>query len=88
LFRLLGCRLWRPRLDLVSDSDSVRLAAPDDPKNAHLWALDGAAERLTMLQVDLLDRASLRAAFRGCDGVIHTASPMHDNPVSAAARRQ
>ncbi|OEL26274.1 Cinnamoyl-CoA reductase 1 [Dichanthelium oligosanthes] len=52
----------------------------DDPKNAHLWALDGAAERLTMLQVDLLDRASLRAAFHGCDGVIHTASPMHDNP--------
>ncbi|XP_066321327.1 cinnamoyl-CoA reductase 1-like isoform X1 [Miscanthus floridulus] len=52
----------------------------DDPKNAHLWGLDGAAERLTMLQVDLLDRASLRAAFRGCDGVIHTASPMHDNP--------
>jgi cinnamoyl-CoA reductase len=53
----------------------------DDPRNAHLWALDGAAERLTMLQVDLLDRASLRAAFDGCDGVIHTASPMHDNPV-------
>jgi cinnamoyl-CoA reductase len=52
----------------------------DDPRNAHLWALDGAAERLTMLQVDLLDRASLRAAFDGCDGVIHTASPMHDNP--------
>ncbi|KAM3228304.1 hypothetical protein ACQJBY_059771 [Aegilops geniculata] len=52
----------------------------DDPKNAHLWALDGAAERLTMVQVDLLDRASLRAAFDGCDGVIHTASPMHDTP--------
>jgi len=52
----------------------------DDPKNAHLWALDGAAERLTILQVDLLDRASLRAAFDGCDGVIHTASPMHGNP--------
>lgn len=52
----------------------------DDPKNAHLWALDGAAERLTMLQVDLLDRDSLRAAFHGCHGVIHTASPMHDNP--------
>ncbi|KAG2648977.1 cinnamoyl-CoA reductase 1-like [Panicum virgatum] len=52
----------------------------DDPKNANLWALDGAAERLTMLQVDLLDRASLRAAFDGCDGVIHTASPMHGNP--------
>jgi uncharacterized protein YbjT (DUF2867 family) len=38
-----------------------------------------------MLQVDLLDRASLRAAFDGCDGVIHTASPMNDNPVSATA---
>ena len=38
-----------------------------------------------MLQVDLLDRASLRAACDGCDGVIHTASPMHGNPVSAAA---
>jgi len=62
-----------------------RFGGADDPKNAHLWALDGAAERLTMLQVDLLDRASLRAAFDGCDGVIHTASPMHDNPVSAAA---
>jgi cinnamoyl-CoA reductase len=45
-----------------------------------------AVERLTMLQVDLLDRASLRAAF---DGVVHTASPMHDNLVSniAAAAR-
>lgn len=75
--------MWR-RLDL-SNPDSAGGAAAD-PKNAHLWALDGAAERLTMLQVDLLDRASLRAAFRGCDGVIHTASPMHDNPVSTAAR--
>jgi cinnamoyl-CoA reductase len=54
----------------------------DDPKNAHLWALDGAAERLTMVRVDLLDRDTLRAAFHGCDGVIHTASPMHDTPVS------
>ncbi|XP_047081033.1 cinnamoyl-CoA reductase 1-like [Lolium rigidum] len=52
----------------------------DDPKNAHLWALDGAAERLTMVRVDLLDRDTLRAAFHGCDGVIHTASPMHDTP--------
>uniref|UniRef100_J3LA76 NAD-dependent epimerase/dehydratase domain-containing protein n=1 Tax=Oryza brachyantha TaxID=4533 RepID=J3LA76_ORYBR len=53
----------------------------DDPKkNAHLRELDGAAERLTMVRVDLLDRASLRAAFDGCDGVIHTASPMHDIP--------
>lgn len=52
----------------------------DDPKNAHLWALEGASERLAMVQADLLDRESLRAAFAGCLGVIHTASPMHDTP--------
>ena len=32
-----------------------------------------------MLQVDLLDRASLRAAFDGYDGVIHTVSLMRNN---------
>jgi nucleoside-diphosphate-sugar epimerase len=62
------------------------LLLADDPKNAHLWALEGAAERLTMVRVDLLDRATLRAAFDGCDSVIHTASPMHDTPVSTAAQ--
>ncbi|KAG8070011.1 hypothetical protein GUJ93_ZPchr0006g43663 [Zizania palustris] len=40
-----------------------------------------------MVQVDLLDRASLRAAFDGCDGVIHTASPMHDTPVRTSRAR-
>ena len=55
----------------------------DEEKTAVLTVLPGAAERLTMVQVDLLDRASLRAAFDGCDGVIHTASPMHDTPVSS-----
>ena len=46
------------------------------------FVLDGAAECLTMLQMDLLDQVSLRTAF---DGVIHTALLMHDNPASAAA---
>ncbi|CAN6235385.1 unnamed protein product [Urochloa humidicola] len=55
-------------------------AAADDPRNAHLWALDGAAERLAMARVDLLDRAALRAAFDGCDGVIHTAAPLVGDP--------
>jgi cinnamoyl-CoA reductase len=32
-----------------------------------------------MLHVDLLNRASLRAAFAGCDSGIHTVSLMHDN---------
>lgn len=39
-----------------------------------------------MVQADLLDRESLRAAFAGCLGVIHTASPMHDTPVSTLLR--
>ncbi|KAL6839173.1 hypothetical protein ACP4OV_031064 [Aristida adscensionis] len=52
----------------------------DDAKNAHLRALDGAAERLTLVRADLLDKESLAAAFRGCEGVFHTASPVTDDP--------
>ncbi|KAF8715103.1 hypothetical protein HU200_027657 [Digitaria exilis] len=55
-------------------------AAAGDPRNAHLWALDGAAERLTMVRADLLDRNGLRAAFDGCHGVIHTAAPIVGDP--------
>ncbi|CAO2175839.1 unnamed protein product [Urochloa humidicola] len=54
---------------------------PDDAaKNAHLKALDGAAERLTLVRAELLDEESLAAAFRGCEGVFHTASPVTDDP--------
>ncbi|XP_072971044.1 cinnamoyl-CoA reductase 1-like isoform X1 [Typha angustifolia] len=53
---------------------------PHDPKNGHLKALDGAAERLILLRADLLDCESLRAAFDGCDGVFHTACPVTDDP--------
>ncbi|TVU42344.1 hypothetical protein EJB05_08744, partial [Eragrostis curvula] len=60
---------------------------PDDTvKNAHLRALDGAAERLTLVRADLLDKESLDAAFRGCEGVFHTASPVTDNPWPATNR--
>ncbi|CAO2187743.1 unnamed protein product [Urochloa humidicola] len=48
----------------------------DDAKNAHLRA----AERLTLVRADLLDKESLAAAFRGCEGVFHTASPVTDDP--------
>lgn len=54
----------------------------DDPKNGHLKELEGAAERLTLHKVDLLDLPSVQAAIHGCDGVFHTASPVTDNPVS------
>ncbi|XP_006660629.2 cinnamoyl-CoA reductase 1-like [Oryza brachyantha] len=53
---------------------------PDDPKNAHLKALDGAAERLVLCKADLLDYDAIRAAVDGCHGVFHTASPVTDDP--------
>jgi cinnamoyl-CoA reductase len=56
---------------------------PVDPKNDHLRALEGAADRLTLLRADLLDPDSLLEAFSGCDGVFHAASPVTDDPVCA-----
>ncbi|CAI0473776.1 unnamed protein product [Linum tenue] len=53
---------------------------PDDPKNAHLRALEGAEERLTLCKADLLEYQSLREAISGCQGVFHTASPVTDDP--------
>ncbi|XP_059456985.1 cinnamoyl-CoA reductase 1-like [Corylus avellana] len=56
------------------------LRNPDDPKNAHLKELEGAKERLSLWKTDLLDYESLKEAIDGCDGVIHTASPVTDDP--------
>uniref|UniRef100_A0A0D9XB86 cinnamoyl-CoA reductase n=1 Tax=Leersia perrieri TaxID=77586 RepID=A0A0D9XB86_9ORYZ len=53
---------------------------PMDPKNEHLRALEGAGERLVLLRADLLDADSLLAAFTGCEGVFHAASPVTDDP--------
>ncbi|WOK94038.1 cinnamoyl-CoA reductase 1 isoform X1 [Canna indica] len=53
---------------------------PDDPSNAHLKAMKGAAERLILCKADLLDFAALREAVDGCQGVFHTASPVTDDP--------
>lgn len=59
--------------------------AADDPKNAHLKALDGAAERLILCKADLLDYDAISAAVEGCHGVFHTASPVTDDPVRHAS---
>ncbi|CAO2047072.1 unnamed protein product [Urochloa humidicola] len=61
---------------------SVRGTArdPADGKNAHLLALEGARERLTLCRADVLDFDSLRAAFAGCHGVLHVASPVSNDP--------
>ncbi|KAL5229614.1 hypothetical protein ABZP36_028390 [Zizania latifolia] len=53
---------------------------PDDPKNAHLKALDGAGERLVLCKADLLDYDAICRAVDGCHGVFHTASPVTDDP--------
>ncbi|KAK1621177.1 hypothetical protein QYE76_026694 [Lolium multiflorum] len=52
---------------------------PADRKNAHLLALDGAEERLTLCRADVLDYGGLRAAFQGCRGVFHVASPVSND---------
>ncbi|WVZ71769.1 hypothetical protein U9M48_020312 [Paspalum notatum var. saurae] len=53
---------------------------PEDRKNSHLHALDGAEERLSLYHADVLDYTSLRRAFSLCDGVFHVASPVSNDP--------
>lgn len=50
---------------------------------AHLKALPGAAERLELFAADLLSPGSFDAAARGCEVVLHTASPYVMNPKDA-----
>ena len=51
-------------------------AVPDDPKNAFLKQLENATERLRLFKADVLDGGSLTAAFAGCEGVFHPATPV------------
>ncbi|XP_044410059.1 cinnamoyl-CoA reductase 1 [Triticum aestivum] len=53
---------------------------PAHRKNAHLLAMDGAGERLNLCRADVMDGNSLRAAFHGCRGVFHVASPVSNDP--------
>ncbi|KAI7736844.1 hypothetical protein M8C21_019248 [Ambrosia artemisiifolia] len=48
----------------------------DETKNGHLKKLEHAEERLHLFKADMLDYESLCAAFAGCSGVIHVASPV------------
>lgn len=48
----------------------------DPAKIEHLLALDGAKERLHLLEANLLEEGSFDSAIQGCDGVFHTASPV------------
>uniref|UniRef100_A0A453Q0T8 NAD-dependent epimerase/dehydratase domain-containing protein n=3 Tax=Aegilops tauschii TaxID=37682 RepID=A0A453Q0T8_AEGTS len=53
---------------------------PADRKNAHLLALDGAEERLTLCRANVLHYDGLHDVFRGCHGVFHVASPVSNDP--------
>lgn len=44
-------------------------------KTAHLRALPGAQERLSLYKADLMDPSSFDEAVRGCEYVFHVASP-------------
>jgi cinnamoyl-CoA reductase len=68
------------------DGGTYTVCVADDPKNAHLKALDGAAERLVLCKADLLDYDAICRAVQGCQGVFHTASPVTDDPVSSVGR--
>ncbi|KAH7523365.1 hypothetical protein FEM48_Zijuj06G0003100 [Ziziphus jujuba var. spinosa] len=49
---------------------------PEDEKNAHLFKLERAEEKLRLFRTDLLDYDSMLSAIEGCDGVFHIASPV------------
>ncbi|QHO07951.1 Tetraketide alpha-pyrone reductase [Arachis hypogaea] len=45
-------------------------------KYEHLWSLEGARERLHLVQADLMEEGSFDNAIFGCKGVFHIASPV------------
>lgn len=45
-------------------------------KVEHLWKLEGATERLKLVQADLMEENSFDNAIMGCKGVFHIASPV------------
>ena len=53
-----------------------------DEKNSHLKKLEKALENLQLFKTDLLDYGGLCAAFAGCSGVFHVASPVPIGPIS------
>uniref|UniRef100_A0A0E0QT54 NAD-dependent epimerase/dehydratase domain-containing protein n=1 Tax=Oryza rufipogon TaxID=4529 RepID=A0A0E0QT54_ORYRU len=55
------------------------LRDPDDPKNAFLKQLENAPENLRLFKADVLDGGSLTAAFAGCEGVFHPATPVPEH---------
>ncbi|CAL9756596.1 unnamed protein product [Musa acuminata subsp. burmannicoides] len=77
----IGSWLVRLLLDRGYAVHATVMHLGDEAETAHLRALEGAAERLQLFEIDLLDPASLLAAIRGSAGVFHLASPCTVNRV-------
>ena len=65
---------WLVR-ELLERGLHVRGTARRPSPVPHLQALPGAADRLELIEADLLEPSSFDAAVRGCATVFHTASP-------------
>ncbi|TKY48200.1 Tetraketide alpha-pyrone reductase 1 [Spatholobus suberectus] len=48
-------------------------------KYEYLWSLEGATDRLQLVQADLMEESSFDNAIVGCKGVFHVASPVLNN---------
>ncbi|KAL2332343.1 hypothetical protein Fmac_019924 [Flemingia macrophylla] len=48
----------------------------NEKKYEYLWSLEGATDRLQLVQADLMEENSFDDAIMGCKGVFHLASPV------------
>lgn len=55
------------------------LSPSGDPKNVFLMKLDGASANLRLFKADMLDYDTVAAAFDGCEGVFHVATPVPEH---------
>jgi hypothetical protein len=63
----------------VMDTTRSTYVSSGDPKNEFLMQLDKASENLRLFKADVLDSGTLAAAFAGCEGVFHMASPVPED---------
>ncbi|KAM0861784.1 hypothetical protein ACQ4PT_045643 [Festuca glaucescens] len=73
---------WLVKL-LLSRSYAVHATVrdPGDAKNAFLMQLDGAPANLRLFKADMLDYDTVAAAFAGCEGVFHVATPVPEQKI-------
>jgi hypothetical protein len=53
-----------------------------DSKTSYLRRLDNAADKLKLLNADLLDNDAMAAAIAGCQGVFHVATPVPSEKIT------